>query len=59
MMEKEKLLLALKQIEDLYELIRGNESEFFFASHLLNIKYEIKRQISILTRKEESDKLVK
>lgn len=59
MTEKEKLLLALKQIEDLYELIRGNESELFFASYLLNIKYEIKRQISILTRKEESDKLVK
>lgn len=59
MTEKEKLLLALEQIEDMYDLIRGNQSELFFASHLLNIKYELKRQVSILTREEKSSRLKK
>jgi predicted RNA-binding protein with EMAP domain len=57
MTQKIKLLLALQQTENIYELIRGNQYEGFFASHLLNVKYELERQITNLTRAENCSKL--
>ena len=44
-----KLSLALMQIENISNLIEGNQWEGFFASHLLPMKYELERQISLLT----------
>ena len=47
--KKTKLILALQQTENIYELLKGGEYAAFFASHLLPIKYEIERQINCLT----------
>lgn len=44
-----KFTLALMQIENAYELIRGNQFEDFFALHLLPIKFELERQLTNLS----------
>jgi hypothetical protein len=44
-----KLVLALQQTENIYELLQDGPYAGFFSSHLLPIKYEIERQISCLT----------
>ena len=56
MNQKTKLILALQQVENAFELVRGNQFEGFFASHLIPVKYELERQISNLTRAENSTK---
>jgi hypothetical protein len=47
--EKMKLILALQQTENIYNLLQDNQFAGFFASHLLPIKFEIERQVSCLT----------
>jgi hypothetical protein len=37
---------ALELVEELAELIEGNEYQSFFVSHLLPIEFEIKRQLT-------------
>ena len=44
-----KLILALQQTENIYNLLQDGEYAAFFASHLLPIKFEIERQIHGLT----------
>lgn len=44
-----KLIFALQQTENIYELLKEGEYAAFFASHLLPIKYEIERQLACLT----------
>ena len=44
-----KLILALQQTENIYNLLQEGEYAAFFASHLLPIKYEIERQLNCLT----------
>jgi hypothetical protein len=56
MNQQTKLILALQQIENLSKLMSGNQWEGFFASHLLPIKFELERQIS-LTNPKSSAKL--
>jgi hypothetical protein len=51
--KKTKLILALQQIENVTELVKDNQWEGFFSSHLLPVKYEIERQISCLTGKSK------
>jgi len=43
-----KLVLALQQIENVSNLIRENNYEAFFSSHLLPVKYEIERQLTLI-----------
>jgi len=45
--KKTKLILALQQIDNLSSLVRENNYEGFFTSHLLPIKYEIIRQLTL------------
>ena len=45
MTSKINLVLALQQIENISNLVRENNYEAFFTSHLLPIKFEIERQI--------------
>jgi len=45
MTSKINLVLALQQIENISNLVRDNNYEAFFTSHLLPIKFEIERQI--------------
>ena len=43
-----KLILALQQTENIYNLLQDGEYVAFFASHLLPSKYEIERQLTNL-----------
>jgi hypothetical protein len=45
-----KLILALQQTENIYQLLQDGEYAAFFASHLLPVKYEIERQLACLTK---------
>lgn len=47
MTSKINLILALQQIENISNLIRENNYEAFFTSHLLPIQYELQRQLTI------------
>ncbi len=50
-MNKEtKFHLALIQIENLSQLVKGNEYEHFFVSHLIPIKVELERQLSLIKK---------
>jgi hypothetical protein len=46
MTEKQKLIIALMQIDSLTELLQGNEYQDFLYGHLINIQVEIRRQLS-------------
>lgn len=54
MKEEIKFIFALQQIENIGNLIEGNQYEKFFISHLLPMKFEIERQISCLTGHNQS-----
>jgi hypothetical protein len=45
MNQKTKLILALMQIDNISELMVGNEWEKFTTSHLIPLKYELERQL--------------
>jgi hypothetical protein len=47
MTSKTNLILALQQVENIGNLVRENNYEAFFTSHLLPIKFEIERQIAL------------
>lgn len=49
-----KLLFALMQIENITKLVKGNEYEKFFSSHLSPVIYELQRQ---LTNLKQSSKI--
>ena len=44
-----KLLLALQQIDNLAELLNGNEYEKYLDYLLIQIQVELQRQLTILT----------
>jgi hypothetical protein len=44
--EKEKLIIALTQIENIVILLEDNEWKNYIYSHLNPIKYELERQIT-------------
>ena len=48
MTSKTNLILALQQIENISNLLRNNNYEGFFTSHLFPIKFEIERQLSLI-----------
>ena len=48
MTEKQKLIMALMQIDSLTELLQDNEYQQFLYGHLINIQVEIRRQMSFL-----------
>lgn len=52
MNEKSKLILALMQIENISELMKDNEWEKFIVSHLIPLKVEMERQLSLIKHKE-------
>ena len=45
---KTKFTLALIQIDNLSKIVEGNEYENYFVSHLIPIKVELERQLSLL-----------
>jgi len=45
--EKEKLCIALQQVENLISLLKGNQYEKYLTFKLTSVYYEIQRQISL------------
>jgi hypothetical protein len=48
--EKSKLLFALQQVEGISKLMKGNDYESYFISHLIPIHSELSRQLTNLTQ---------
>ena len=48
MTDKLNLIFALMQVENIAKLVEGNMYEGFISSHLLPLKYEFERQLSLL-----------
>ena len=57
MNKQTKLILALQQVNNIYELLQDGQYAGFFASHLLPIKYEIERQLYCLTNTHPHTKI--
>jgi hypothetical protein len=55
--QKTKLILALMQTENIFDLLQDGPYAGFFASHLIPIKVEIERQLSCLTNANQSSKI--
>jgi len=49
MTEKEKLILAQMQVENLLLLLKGNAYENYMCGKLHGIRYELRRQLCLLT----------
>lgn len=49
MKDKAKIILALKQVENIASLIEGNEYEQYLVSKLIPIKVELERQLTNLS----------
>jgi len=46
MNEKTKLILALMQVENLSNLVKGNEWETYLTRQLISVRVELERQLS-------------
>ena len=55
MNKKTKLILSLQQIDNISILVRENNYEGFFTSHLLPIKFEIQRQLTLENHGKETN----
>lgn len=50
MNQETKFHFALIQIENLSKIVKDNEYEHYFVSHLVPIKIEIERQLSLIKK---------
>jgi hypothetical protein len=50
MNKQTKFTLARIQIDNLLKIVQGNEYEHFFVSHLIPIKIELERQLTLLKK---------
>ena len=48
MTDEMKILLALQQLDNVMELVKGNNWEIFFSRQLLPAHYELRRQLTCL-----------
>jgi hypothetical protein len=46
MNENIKLILALQQIDNLTDLLKGNEYQNYLCGHLIQLQVELKRQLN-------------
>jgi hypothetical protein len=49
MKDEMKLILALQQINNLTELLHGNEYQHFLYSRLISVRCELERQLTNVT----------
>jgi len=54
MTEKEKLILAIQQVDNIVNLISDNEYQQFLYLHLNSVHVELNRQLSNLIHKENN-----
>jgi hypothetical protein len=52
--EEAKLHLALMQTHNMLNLLKGNPYENYMCGKLYGIKYELQRQLSLLTNSKQS-----
>ena len=57
MTNKERIILADMQINNLLELTKDLQYTAFLKSHLLPVKYELQRQIHLLTGSKNYHKM--
>ena len=57
MTNKERIILADMQINNLLELTKDLQYTAFLKSHLLPVKYELQRQVHLLTGSENYHKM--
>lgn len=54
MSEKEKLILAIQQINNVVELMKDNEWKVYLYQHLNTVDVELNRQLGNLIHKENN-----
>ena len=59
MNNKERIILAQIQIDNLLTLTQELQYQGFLSSHLLPVKYELQRQYQLLTSTKEETKIKK
>ncbi len=59
MNNKERIILAQIQIDNLLKLTQELQYQGFLSSHLLPVKYELQRQYQLLTNTKEETKIKK
>ena len=59
MTEQQKLILAQMQVENLLSLLKGNVYENYMCGKLYGIRYELQRQMSLLTNSKISSTIKK
>jgi len=59
MTEQQKLILAHQQVNNLLNLLKGNAYENYMCGKLHGIKYELQRQMSLLTNTKISSTIKK
>ena len=57
MKNKERIILAQMQIDNLLNLTKDLQYQGFLSSHLLPVKYELQRQLHLLTSSEQYSKI--
>jgi len=57
MNNKERIILAQMQIDNLLNLTKDLQYQGFLSSHLLPVKYELQRQMHLLTASKEYSKI--
>ena len=57
MNSKERIILAEIQINNLIELTKDLQYTAFLTSHLLPVRYELQRQLSLLTNTKGQSKI--
>ena len=56
MNQTSKLLFALSQVEGIRKLVKDNEYEQYFISHLTPIRTELQRQLTNLKQSSKMEK---
>jgi len=59
MNQKERIILAQMQIDNLLSLTKELQYQGFLSSHLLPVKYELQRQLHLLTNTNHYTKIKK
>ena len=50
MNQRTKLLFLLDQVDEIVELLKGNDYEEYFTSHLIPVHIELNRQLTNLSQ---------
>ena len=57
MTDKERIILAQMQVDNLLNLTKDLQYATFLSSHLLPVKYELQRQMHLLTTTQQYSRI--